>query len=110
MRNRYAVFNGGRLFGYPFVYGIFGGEYRFNDAACQAKLLGVRFGVYSNVLVDVTVFFFSFLERVALYYVFRLASACQRVAVEDKNQPLGGVRNQGAVVCYHHVFNVDVRV
>ena len=69
------------------------------DAASIEKLLRwIRFGVYSDVYFILFFRGVPLLGTVAVYYVFRLASARQRIAVKGQNQPLGGVRDEGVMV------------
>ena len=47
---------------------------------------------------------------IAVYYVFRIAPARQRVAVADKDQPLVGVRGESALVRRGNVSDLAIRV
>ena len=64
----------------------------------KKKLRRLRFVVYRNRYFVPDLQRFKIFRPASVYYVFRASPACERVAAQDKNQPLAGLRNQSAVV------------
>lgn len=110
MRGGDHAADGGHLYGYIFVYGVRFGEYRPDVALGERELSGVLFGVRRNVDFDDVVFFLSVLGSLAVRDLFRVAPRSERVAVEEENQSLGGVRRQGGVVRRYGVSRLGVAV
>lgn len=78
--------------------------------ARQAELPRLSARVYRKLYPVVHIQRGAVLGSVAVRDLFRLASARQRIAVEDKDQPLARVRDQGAVVRRDDVSRLAVRV
>lgn len=76
------ISNAGRRIGSFTVYGLYAGRYRVDVTACQAKLFGIRISVRIRLLIVLYFRNFPFLGYPAVFDVFRLASACERVAGE----------------------------
>lgn len=85
MRVGNDIFDAGRRVGSAAVYGIFAGWNRFDVTAYQTKLFGVCVSVYIHVHFIVYLCVLSLLGYLAVFDVFRLTPACQRITAEMEN-------------------------
>ena len=90
--------HGGRVFGNPVVHGIPFRVRCLDAAACQGKLLGVFAGVYRYLPAVLAVQCGAVLGYSAVRYLFRAASARQRVTAKNEYQSLDCLPHQSVVV------------
>ncbi len=110
MRVCNAVFNDRRIFDPSIVYRLSFRLYRAYAAAREEKLRGLRACVYCDVYTVADFRRFEIFRPTSVYYVFRVASACERVATQNEDQHVGGVRAQSIVVRRYHVRDLAVCV